>query len=146
MRNSELLQADEYTQLWLAVIALAVEDATAPIHDIHTEGIKGFTYTEEQWDKRRAHLWIQSKESGVGSLEWISTILGLSAEAIRDEYKRRLEARAVTEGQNGSSNRVHENGAGLHQREDRAAPDAEGPPTRTTQGRWGLLVPARSRA
>jgi hypothetical protein len=101
MRNSDLPESNEYVQLWLAVVALALEDATAPVDEIPEKGSKERTYTEDQWTQRRARLWLHSKESSTGSLEWICAVLGLSAEAVRDEYRRRLEARAAGEGQDG---------------------------------------------
>jgi hypothetical protein len=118
MRNSDLPESNEYIQLWLAVVALALEDAVAAVDEIPETGSRGLTYTEDQWTQRRARLWIQSKESSVGSLEWISAILGLSAEAIRDEYRRRLEARAAGERQDGSSYWRDEDGVSLLEREN----------------------------
>lgn len=102
MRNSDLPESNEYIQLWLAVVALALEDAVAPVVEIPETGVRGFTYTEDQWTQRRARLWLQSKESGAGSLEWICAVLGLNAEAIRDEYRRRLAAREAAGGQDGN--------------------------------------------
>lgn len=118
MRNSDLPESNEYTQLWLAVVALAIEDAVAPVVEIPETGVRGLTYTEDQWTQRRARLWLQSTESGVGSLEWICAVLGLSAEAIRDEYRRRLEARAAGGRQDGHRDWHDEDRAGLLEYED----------------------------
>lgn len=111
--RSDLATYDVYGQLWLAVVALAVEDACLDRGDgevpVHVEGRSVRTYTEQQWLRRRARLWLDSTESGVGSLEWICELLNLSAEAIRDEYRRRS---------NGDNDRGLPDRVDLHEQED----------------------------
>lgn len=120
MRNDvhDLPESNEFVQLWLAVIALAVEDAVAPGIEIPETGERGITYTEDQWTQRRARLWINSTEQTPGSLNWICAVLNIDAEAIRNEYRRRLQARAAGERQDGSSNWRDEDGDSLLERED----------------------------
>lgn len=95
--RSDLTSYDVYGQLWLAVLGLAVEDASMDLQDEIPDSSTGArtvrTYTENQWLQRRARLWLASRDSKVGSLEWICTLLNLSPEAVRDEYRRRTEAR-----------------------------------------------------
>jgi len=97
--RNDLPEYDVYGQLWLAVLALAVEDATSSVEPIPNEGRPSELYTEDQWIQRRARLWIDSKSREAGSLEWICTMLNINAEAVREEYTRRLTRRDNTAGQ-----------------------------------------------
>lgn len=98
MRN-DLPELDVYGQLWLAVLALAVEDATSAVEPIPESSVPAALYTEDQWIQRRARLWIGSRSLETGSLEWICAMLNLNPEAIREEYSRRLARRDNTAGQ-----------------------------------------------
>jgi hypothetical protein len=140
--RSDLAGSSEYVQLWLAVIAQALDDALLEIgRSVPSEGgVPGVTYTEDQWTQRRARLWLSNDECGVGSLNWISTVLNLDAGAIRNEYRRRLSARKAEARQDGNSDRLDEDGVSLHERENRAASDAVGSSPNTTSHRWDLLV------
>lgn len=96
MRNDLTQHLDVYGQLWLAVVALAVEDASMDLAEEIPETLparSARTYTENQWIQRRARIWIEGASQGIGSLEWICVMLNLDAEAIREEVRRRLEAR-----------------------------------------------------
>jgi hypothetical protein len=111
--RSDLSNYDVYGQLWLAVLALAVEDACMDLQDEIPDSSTGArtvrTYTENQWLQRRARLWLDSRESSVGSMEWICTLLNLKPEAIRDEYKRRS---------NGDHDRRSPDRVSVYERED----------------------------
>lgn len=131
MQNSDLPESNEYIQLWLAVVALAVDDALSPVPEIPPTSRANVCYSEDQWAQRRARLWLQSDESTVGSLNWICTMLNLRPEGVRDEFKRRLQARAAGERQDGHRDWRDEDRVSLLKREDRAAPDASGSPTNT---------------
>lgn len=104
MRN-DLLESNDYVRLWLAVIALAIEDASSPVIEEAGNSPPGVPYSEAQWDQRRAHLWLQNSEQSVGSLNWICSMLNLDAEAVRNEYKRRVRARDAR--QDGNSHRIN---------------------------------------
>lgn len=97
--RSDIPEFDVYGQLWLAVLALAIEDATSPAEPIPENGVPSQLYTEDQWIQRRARLWIGSRSRETGSLEWICTMLNLNPEAIREEYSRRLTRRDNAAGQ-----------------------------------------------
>lgn len=103
MRN-DLPSLDEYGQLWMAVLALAVEDATKPIEEIPACDPSRRTYSEDQWNQRRAVMWIQSRDTTVGSMEWICSILNLDPAAIRSEYQRRVRTRRSDGEERGTTN------------------------------------------
>lgn len=129
MRNDFTPNLDVYGHLWLAVVALAVEDASMDLieeipADIPSRSVR--TYTENQWFQRRARIWISSRAKEVGSLEWICVMLNLDPEAIREEVNRRLAAR-----RDGDMGRGPAHRAGVQQPPIRTALDADGSSTDT---------------
>lgn len=91
--RNDLLESNDYVRLWLAVIALAIEDASSSVTENLEDSSPSIPYSEAQWDQRRAHLWLRSSEHTVGSLNWICSMLNIDAEAVRNEYRRRTRAR-----------------------------------------------------
>jgi hypothetical protein len=129
MRNDFTPNLDVFGHLWLAVLALAVEDASMDLEQIPPcippRSVR--TYTENQWFQRRARIWINSTVKDVGSLEWICVMLNLDPEAIREEVNRRLAVRSDGDMGRGTAHR-----AGVQRPTIREASDANGSSTDTT--------------
>lgn len=90
---------DVYGQLWLAVLSHAISDACLPVDPIPDNASEKLRrlYTDDQWVQKRARMWIESENVGVGSILWICGSLNLDVEAVRHEYRKRVrEVRAAT--------------------------------------------------
>jgi len=72
--RADLSNYDAYSQLWMAVLQKAVADATSPATPAEASEISE---------------WLRSYNASPGSLIWICDILGIDAEAVREEVFNR---------------------------------------------------------
>jgi hypothetical protein len=79
---------DAHGKLWLAVLRLAVADATTDLPPPTKQ------QGETLW-QRRARLWMVTTRRTPGSLNWICDVLNLNPDVIRDEVKRRMDDAGV---------------------------------------------------
>ena len=75
---------DAYGHLWLAVLRLAIDDATMKP-----------TTSEAIVERRRARLWLEQVADRVGSVQWICDILNIDVAVIIAEMKRRAREGGV---------------------------------------------------
>lgn len=75
---------DAYGHLWLAVLRLAIDDATMEP-----------TTSEARVERRRARLWLEQDADKIGSLQWICDVLNLEIRDILREFHRRCHSGGI---------------------------------------------------
>ena len=90
--NTDIAKYDSHGMLWLAVLRLAIVDATTKLPP-------PAKHQGETLYQRRARLWLVTKRTSPGSLNWICSMLNLDPDDIRSGVKRQLDIGGVPNNQ-----------------------------------------------